>query len=396
MRAVLTSIGSTGDIQPFLALAHQLRCQGHDPILALPPNFKPRVEQLGYQFVKIGPALNPAAMRGVVTTMLTMPDLRDQVKHFFDVVKPAIPQLFRELKEICRDADVLLSTPHQFAGRMAHDATGIPFVSIHLSPFGVTGNKAINDASAPVINESRVAEKLAPLKDPLGADGVSTQLALYAVSRHIMRLPPKAPDSLHVTGFFYHDEDEWEPDEDLLEFVKAGDALIAITFGSVVHQDPAALTELLVAAIARAGCRAVIQRGWSGLANVELPDKIKAIDYVPHRWLFANVKCVVHHGGAGTTAAAFRAGVPTVVVTHNLDQPMWGELARALGCAGAVIPFQKLTAQNLGDAITGVLHSPQRFVAAKQFADKIKDEHGVEAACRLIGRFNSSMTRSLE
>ena len=386
MRPVLTSIGSTGDIQPIIALAHGLRGRGHRPVLALSPNFKTRAESLGFDYVKIGPALDPAEMKGVVTTMLTMPDLSDQVRHFFDIVKPAIPQLFHELKEVCRDADVLLSTPHQFTGRMVHDSTGIPFVSIHLSPFGMAGNKAIRDVSAPVINESRSAENLAPLYDPLGGDGVSSQLALYAVSRHLMRLPHNAPETMRVTGFFYHDEEDWKPSDELSNFINAGDPPIVITFGSVAHQDPAALSEVLFAAVKRAGCRAVIQRGWSGLVKTETPANILAVDFIPHRWLFANVRCVVHHGGAGTTAAAFRAGVATVVVTHNLDQPMWGELARALGCAGAVIPYHKLDAQNLGDALTKVLGSPRYSVAAGRVAEKIKTEGGVKQACELIDR----------
>jgi UDP:flavonoid glycosyltransferase YjiC (YdhE family) len=149
--------------------------------------------------------------------------------------------------------------------------------------------------------------------------------------------------------------------------------------------DPTALTDLIIAAIEQTGCRAILQRGGGDLAQSRaLPENIHAVDFVPHGWLFPHAACVVHHGGAGTTAAAFRAGVPTVVVPHLLDQPIWAEYARALGCAGAVIPHAQLTAAQLSAAISQTMSHPHFRRSAARLGEQIRAENGVQTARKLI------------
>ena len=167
---------------------------------------------------------------------------------------------------------------------------------------------------------------LAPLEDPLGADGASPQLALYAVSKHIFRPPAGWPAQAHLTGYWFFDEQNWQPAPELAAFMQAGTPPVAVSFGSMPSADPEALTDLILQAVAQAGCRAIIQRGGGGLARRSLlPENVCAVDFVPHSWLFPRARCIVHHGGAGTTAAAFRAGVPTVVV-----RPRRQDLSRSL------------------------------------------------------------------
>ncbi|HYO58871.1 glycosyltransferase [Archangium sp.] len=124
-----------------------------------------------------------------------------------------------------------------------------------------------------------------------------------------------------------------------------------------MHHDAEALTGLILEALRELGGRAIIQRGWAGLARHALPEGVLAVDFVPHSWLFPRAACVVHHGGAGTTAAAFRAGVPAVIVPHTLEQPLWAEFSRALGCTVSVIPFQQLSAASLVDGLRRMLAS---------------------------------------
>jgi UDP:flavonoid glycosyltransferase YjiC (YdhE family) len=384
LRAVLTSFGSTGDAQPFLALAAELRRRGHRPVLALSPNFAPHAEQLGLEFAPLGPELRLADIRGVITTQLAMSNPIDQARHFLETVMPIMPGIFHQLREICRTADVVISSPHQFAGRMVHEAIDIPLVSVHLSHFGALGSRDLRDASAPVINEFRAREGLPPLHDPLTVDAVSTQLALYAVSRFILRRPVQWPAQRHVTGFFYLEDEQWQPPAPLVEFMAAGEPPVVITFGSVVHDDPDALTRLVLEVIAAAKCRAIVQHGWSGLARQPLPDNVYAAGYTPHSWLFPQAACVVHHGGAGTTAAALRAGVPTVVIPHTLDQPIWAEFARALGCAASVIPYPQLTSRKLSEGITKCLSVNRYRQAAAKLGEQVRTEQGVLTACQLI------------
>ncbi|MGC1379233.1 MAG: glycosyltransferase [Anaerolineales bacterium] len=384
-RVVITSIGSTGDVQPLLALADELRSAGHELVFALPSMYQARVQRLGFRFSEIGVGTGVDAWHKIFAQQARITDPVEQTRYFVEALGPWMSQMFQELCGLCSDADVLVSPAFHLAARMVHDATGIPFVSVHLSPFGSQGGKALREVSAPLVNQYRQQAGLPPLDDPLGADSASPQLALYAVSRHVFRPPAGWPSHYHLTGYWYFDEKDWQPDPALVEFIQAGEPPVVVTFGSMPSDDPAALTDLIVAAMKQTGCRAIIQHGGGDLAQSRaLPENIRAVDFVPHGWLFPRAACVVHHGGAGTTAAAFRAGVPTVVVPHLLDQPIWAEYARAFGCAAAVIPLARLTAGQLSAAITHALSQPRYRRSAAHLGEQIRVENGAQAARHLI------------
>ena len=149
-------------------------------------------------------------------------------------------------------------------------------------------------------------------------------------------------------------------------------------------KDPAAFTTLIVEAVKAANVRAIIATGGGAITPVDLPDTILQIDQAPHDWLFPKVAAIVHHGGAGTTAAAFRAGVPAVIVPFFGDQPFWAERAFTLGVASKPIPKSKLTAQRLASAITEVTTTLAIRDAAKALGAKIRAEDGVAEAIRFI------------
>jgi sterol 3beta-glucosyltransferase len=280
-------------------------------------------------------------------------------------------------------ADVLVSFPYQLAGLMVHEKTGVPYVSLHFSPFGAAGGRRFAEITAPPINEARRALGLGPLRDPLGLDAISTRLALFAASSHVVRRGARWPAHYHLTGYFFLDE-EPQADPDLLAFVERGERPVAVTFGSVTHERPEDVTALVLDAVGQVGCRTILQRGWSGLGRGPTPSGVFAADFIPHAWLFPRAACVVHAGGAGTTAAALRAGAPSVVVPHVLDQPIWAQIALDLGCAGAVIPFARLTATELAAALERTMRSPAVAERASLLAEKIRAEDGVTTACRLI------------
>ncbi len=385
LKIVLTSLGSTGDAQPFFALADELRRGGHEPIIALAAHYEARARGLGFAFAPLAGAVTEKEMlREISARNVDLADPVGQVRHYLEMTMPALPQMFQSLCDICKGADVLISAPFHQAARMVHDTTGLPYVTIHLSPFGAQGNKAQREASAPIINSYRQQAGLPALPDPLGADSASPQLALFTVSPSVFRRPASWPAHHHLTGYFFLDETDWQPDPALVQFVEGGSPPVVVAFGSAPCDDPTGLTDLVLAAIAQAGCRAVIQHGLAGLGEGRpLPEQVQTIGFTPHRWLFPRAACVVHHGGAGTTAAAFRAGAPAVFVPWWLDQPIWGEYARALGCAGEVISAQELTAERLAAAITKTLAPRYRRTAAA-LGKRIQAEDGVRTARLLI------------
>lgn len=385
MRAVLTNFGSTGDVQPLIALAAELSRYGHQPILAVSPNFAPWVEQFGFRCTPVGPDVQQA-LRAVLATRIEMTEFFDSVSEIRSFLAPLIeslPQMYRDLREACRDADVLICGATQPAGRMIHELTGIPFVSLFLGHPGALGTAAMQQARFSLINPLRQELGLPPLHDPLTSYH-SPQLALYAMSRQVV--PPAATWPLHytMTGYFFLDDERWQPGPELSAFLAAGSPPVVFSFGSMVHADPQAFTTLVMETVRRVGCRAIIQKGWSGLAATDLPPEVLVIDYAPHAWLFPRAACVVHHGGAGTAAAVFRAGIPSIFLPHNADQPLWAETAYQLGCAGPVIPYPKATVDGLSQALTTVLNTPRYREAAAALGQQIRAEHGVKKARQLI------------
>lgn len=192
-------------------------------------------------------------------------------------------------------------------------------------------------------------------------------------------LIPKPSDwdsYINISGFSFLDQSSsYTPAEDLLAFLNAGPPPVYIGFGSIVVDDPQALTTMILGAIKKSGVRALVSKGWGGLGVTDVPENVFLLGNVPHDWLFKYVSAVVHHGGAGTTAIGIAMGKPTVVVPFFGDQPFWGAMIHRAGAGPEAVPFKKMTEDTLAQSITKALE-PEVKVAVEVMAKEIANENG--------------------
>jgi sterol 3beta-glucosyltransferase len=221
---------------------------------------------------------------------------------------------------------------------------------------------------------------------PYGKQNTRSHPTVTSCSNYVFPRPKDWPEHVHNTGYwFLEDEKDWEPSTALLDFLKNGSPPVYIGFGSIGDPDLAdQTTRLVIQALKRSGKRGILATGWSGMTKIiDIPEDIFILESAPHSWLFPRMAAVVHHGGAGTTAAGLKAGVPSIIIPFSNDQFAWGRRVYEMGVAAKPIPRKKLTAENLSEAIRSVFTDEIR-TAARELGLKIQSENGAEKAARII------------
>ncbi len=225
----------------------------------------------------------------------------------------------------------------------------------------------------------------APFTGPFNNPRLKQGTVLYGFSPAVIPRPADWEDRIHITGYWFFDEDKgWSPPAGLMAFLDAGAKPVYIGFGSMSNRKPEEITQMVLQALAQTKQRAIVASGWGGLSRQQLPDNVFMIDAIPHAWLFPRMAAVVHHGGAGTTAAGLRAGVPSILVPFFADQPFWGQRVAALGVGPQPIPRQKLTADRLAQAIHIAMTDSIMQQRAAELGKKIRAEDGMARAVEII------------
>jgi len=224
---------------------------------------------------------------------------------------------------------------------------------------------------------------------------------LYNFSPHVVPPPLDWPEWIHVAGYWFLDDADvsakkWTPPFDLVDFINNAHALnkkvVYIGFGSIVVSDPKGMTQCVVEAVIQSGVYAILSKGWSdrlqgknGEASEELPlpSQIYPVSSIPHDWLFQRIDAACHHGGAGTTGASLRAGIPTIIKPFFGDQFLWADRVEALGVGSGV---RKLTVAALTDALITATTDSKQINRAKLLGEQIRSEDGVATAIESIYR----------
>jgi sterol 3beta-glucosyltransferase len=194
-----------------------------------------------------------------------------------------------------------------------------------------------------------------------------------------------------VTGYWFLPTlDTWEPPDKLARFLAAGPPPVYIGLGSTSLGEPGPLVAAVERAVTRLGIRAVVSRGYRGLAGLGPSERVLQIGNVPHGWLFRRVRAVVHHGGVGTAGAAVAAGRPQIICPAGVDQPFWGRRMHELGVAPAALPLRSLTARGLEQALRQVIEEPGMTERSAALGLDINAEDGIKTAISALHQVRSS------
>jgi UDP:flavonoid glycosyltransferase YjiC (YdhE family) len=240
---------------------------------------------------------------------------------------------------------------------------------------------AINEVVRPQLGLRRYS-RLGPY---LFRSDLHAAKVINGFSTHVLPRPADWPDSSLVTGYWFLDEPQWRPPEALHEFLAAGSKPIYVGFGSMVSSNATRFTEVVLDAVKKSGQRAVLATGWGGLDHegIGQSERVFFVRHAPHDWLFQRVSAAVHHGGAGTTAAGVRAGIPSVIVPFYGDQPFWARCLHRKGVAPPALDRKVLSADAMAGALKAAQH-PAMMQRAFELGCAVRAEDGVGEALRCL------------
>ena len=413
MNITILTYGSHGDVQPFLPLSLGLMARGHAVKLAAPSRFKNLVEGYGIQFVPLAGEPEDLSRR-----------LNDAGYNFIKMVQEMMDhaveigaEMLHQTEEACSDAELIIHTfSHAVGAHTLAREMNIPDIHIQTFPiFTPTGdypNVTMPDLKLRALNyfTHAISMKISWWTSKLGYEqvlrrsGLSRRKLYSPFDKDPLRSPtpilcawspsflPPSPEwnsNVHVTGYYFFKVDEsYQPPVALKNFLDAGKPPICISFGSMVNRRAEHIDDIVRSALMQTNNRGVILSGWSELVN-QARDDLLYLDAAPHDWLLPRCKMIIHHGGAGTTSAGLRSGIPNVVVPFTADQPFWGRRVHAIGAGSKPILVKKLSVVNLVHAIA----EADDYVIRKRvqvIGQKMRNEDGVRSAVELIERHVSN------
>ena len=412
MKITILTYGSRGDVQPFIPLSLGLMEKGHSVKLAAPSRFKNLIEEHSISFVPLAGDPEDLSRRLNHAGHNFIKMVRELMDHAIEIGA----DVFRQTEDACSDADLIIhSFTHLVGAHTLAREKNIP--DIHVQPFPMfapTGdypNATLPDFRLRSLNRLThiISQKITWWTSKSGFEQVRRraglpQRRLYwpfdndplrprtpilcAWSPSVLPASSDWPPRVHVTGYyFFSPNNSYQPPAELDSFLKAGKPPVCITFGSMVNRDAERIDHIVREALRQTDNRGIILSGWSGIANRSSLD-VLYLEAAPHDWLLPRCKMVVHHGGAGTTSAGLRAGIPNVVVPFTADQPFWGKRVRAIGAGPKPILVKNLSVKKLtramAEAGSDALHE-----RAQAIGQEIRSEDGIGRAVKLIEKLSA-------
>jgi len=412
-RIALLTYGSRGDVEPFVSLGKTLKDVGADVVLAAPERFRAFATAYGLEFRGLAGDPQDLARQLVERAGLSRArQIRVMSRHVMGIAR----EVYGELREVCRGVSCIVhsflmtSTGHLFA-----DQGGISEISGQLFPvFSPTG-----DFVAPTFPDLPLGPGYRWLTHALNSlvywEGGRMMYAslrrqdpslpkyprwpfgdrgrvpiLYAYSPAVLPAPANWGPRARVTGYwFLGPPPSWKPPDDLLRFLEAGPPPVFVGFGSMLGRRAGQIALEASLALRSLGLRSLFGAPEETLGSADLPPDSFRIADVPHSWLFPKLAAVIHHGGAGTTGAALRAGRPSVVVPLTADQSFWARQVHRLGASPPPISGSRVTSATLAKAILAAVEDPSIGESARELGRRVAAEDGARQAVEEIGRLIS-------
>jgi sterol 3beta-glucosyltransferase len=418
-RIAIATLGTQGDVQPYLSLSLALQARGYSVVLGAPNDFKDLIENYGVEFRGLGTNIQQFLMQSRFdkamseNMLINAPVLLRQGQQIVDTAA-------RYSWDMAQGADAIIVNMNTSFGIDIAEALRIPAIMTALQPlnstsefplciyYGPTFGPALNKLTYTAMTVQQIYYNLPRNKlrrELMGLDSRkkggffrntdgAPLTTLYAYSEHLSPRPRDWPDNAIITGFWpLADKSNWKPSPAFEKFLSEGEAPVYIGFGSMAF-GAERNTQILKEAMRTWGGRAVVARGWGGIRPDDLPSSVFAIEKAPHDKLFKYVRGVVHHGGAGTTFAGLHLGRPTFIVPQTVDQPYWGRRVHELGCGPKPIRLRKLTPEILAEALRDLTTNPDYRHNAAAIGERLSAESGPEQAIDEIERVMTNYSPS--
>ena len=408
MRITMLSVGSTGDVRPYVLLGQELQARGHRVTISAFPRFEGMVTDAGLAFYPI---------RGSAESMMASimePDTSafTYLPRLWKGVKDAAPQMLKDMTDSCKDADAMVCN---FFGSVFYSISekyNIPCIQTHLFPMDPTGEVPIssvrNQHLGSLINkgtykvgyytigtlekhilgpwrqENGLTERK-PATRPVYRVGEHEIPVICAISPSFFPRPADWDPRIHMSGFWFDETpNDYQPSPDLREFLENGKKPIYIGFGSMNTGDMDKLLFICLRSVHAAGLRAVFSTGWGDRTQLKSTNTVFFLGDVPHDWLFPRVSAVVHHGGAGTTAAGLRYGRPSLIIPFAGDQAFWAHQVYRSGSGPKPIPRDSLSIKKMTRALLDLTENTGYAESAQHVSKGMAEEHGVRSAADWI------------
>ena len=419
MKVLIITLGSRGDVQPYLALGLALKSSGHTVTVCTSAVFESFIAEHGLKyhymnddFIRL---MNSDAGRQAVEDTINLRGAAKTTFKLFKRIKPILKQTLMDSWKAAQGVDpdtIILGSKGALAEPVA-EILGVPSVmampipqfvpSAEIPSVGFPDLKLggwYNLLTYRVVNLTmrlygrmlnRFRQDLLGLDKKPGSVGILQRAdgrpipQLHCFSKHVVPRPNDWPPYAHVNGYWFLTRfKEWTPSKDLKAFIDNGDPPVYVGFGSMAGKNAKRLAAVVVEALQQVNVRGILATGWGGIAADSLPGTILKINSAPHDWLLPLMAAVVHHGGAGTTAAGLRAGCPSIICPFIGDQPFWGRRVNELGAGPEPIPQKKLTVAKLAEAIQEVFQNQGYRRNAYNLSLKIRGEDGITDAVKII------------